>query len=136
MPALVKDLAQNMEDGRIKLFMVERLLHLRNSMSDVFASGVYKPIQIEGAHANNVIAFMREDKVLVAVGRFFTEVAEPLVGESTWKDTALKVDLDKSLEFENVFTGKRTTISSTTFVKNLFEDLPFCVLKPVDIERK
>ena len=129
-------MAQNVEDGRIKLFVVERILHLRNSLSAIFATGSYKPIHIEGAQANNVIAFMREDKVLVAVGRFFTEIAEPLVGEATWKDTVLKVNVDKPMEFENVFTGKRITVSDTVLAKNLFEDLPFCVLKPVDIERK
>jgi (1->4)-alpha-D-glucan 1-alpha-D-glucosylmutase len=126
---------QNIEDGQIKLFVVEKLLHLRNSMSSLFANGVYKPVVIEGSHANNVIAFMRDDKVLVAVGRFFTQLGKTFVGEETWKDTSLKLNLDKPTEFENVLTGKRTIVAGTVFAKDLFGQLPFCILK-IDIERK
>jgi (1->4)-alpha-D-glucan 1-alpha-D-glucosylmutase len=51
--------ASNWEDGTIKLAWTRRLLDLRHRHADVFALGSYRPLTVEGPHADHVIAFTR-----------------------------------------------------------------------------
>lgn len=51
--------AANREDGTLKLAWTRRLLDLRHRHAEVFAVGSYRPLAIEGPHAEHVIAFTR-----------------------------------------------------------------------------
>ncbi|MEM9152940.1 MAG: malto-oligosyltrehalose synthase, partial [Cyanobacteria bacterium P01_F01_bin.3] len=57
---LAKDVVANWEDGRIKLFLILRGLAVRKSLSDVFETGHYVPLEVTGTHAGRVIAFARK----------------------------------------------------------------------------
>jgi (1->4)-alpha-D-glucan 1-alpha-D-glucosylmutase len=68
-----KELIQNWTDGRIKLALTHRLLHLRNAMPLLFR-GDYKPIEVIGRDRDHVVAFERSaggNSLIVAVGRHF-----------------------------------------------------------------
>jgi (1->4)-alpha-D-glucan 1-alpha-D-glucosylmutase len=65
-------LAQNWNDGHIKLAWTRQLLKLRGELADVFANGDYEPLEVTGPHRDHVIAFARRrghDAAIVAVGR-------------------------------------------------------------------
>ena len=66
-------------DGRIKLALTQRLLHLRREFAGLFERGSYEPLTVCGRHATHVIAFARSwkrQRVVFAIGRHFS----PLTG--------------------------------------------------------
>lgn len=124
-------------DGRIKLYLIWRLLAARHAHPQLFAHGAYAPLEVVGAHAANLCAFARidEEAVLVvaaprctmAIGRF--NGAWPL-GEAVWGDTAVVLPPQcESAACVNVLTG--TGIDPVALassiripVARLFTDLP------------
>ena len=45
------DLAAGWRDGRIKLALTQRLLHLRRDFAGLFERGSYEPLTVRGRHA-------------------------------------------------------------------------------------
>jgi (1->4)-alpha-D-glucan 1-alpha-D-glucosylmutase len=65
-------LAQSWSNGRIKLAWTRRLLKIRAELSEVFARGDYRPLDVVGPHREHVIAFARrhgDDAAVIAVGK-------------------------------------------------------------------
>ncbi len=74
-----RDLAGSWPDGKLKLAWTRHLLELRNALPDVFARGEYHPLEVRGAHAKHVIAFVRRhgrEAVIVATGRLFAPLTQ------------------------------------------------------------
>jgi len=87
---------KNMEDGRIKMYIILRSLALRRSCPELFSRGDYQPLAVEGRCRSHVCAFMRRwggQTVVVLAPRLFFRLTggdqslNPL-GE-VWGDTAL-----------------------------------------------
>jgi len=109
-----RDLVATKEDGRIKLYVTERVLRCRRDHPGLFSSGDYLPISTGGAKAGHLFAFARRAGgrcALVAVPRLMTrlapDVARPPLGEAIWEDTWLDVsDMDLASRWCNAFTGE------------------------------
>ncbi len=72
-------LAQSWSDGRIKLAWTRQLLKMRAELSEVFARGDYRPLEVVGPHREHVIAFARrhgDDAAVIAVGRALAPLAD------------------------------------------------------------
>jgi (1->4)-alpha-D-glucan 1-alpha-D-glucosylmutase len=67
--ALVRELVQRPEDGRIKLFVTRCTLGARRQARDLFASSGYEPIAVDGPQANHIVAFVRQlgDRAVITV---------------------------------------------------------------------
>ncbi|MGX4769818.1 malto-oligosyltrehalose synthase [Bradyrhizobium guangdongense] len=68
------DLVKSRPDGRLKLAWTRHLLKLRNALPEIFAQGDYQPLDVQGAHADHVIAFARRRgraAAIVVVARQF-----------------------------------------------------------------
>ena len=101
-------------DGRVKLFLTCKALNFRRENRELFESGRYLPLAVEGACAEHVCAFERsinEGSVLVVVPRFCCS----LIGESgglplgprVWEDTRIIQPFDcAASRYRNVFTGE------------------------------
>src|SRR5204862_1604648 len=94
--ALVRDLVDNMNDGRIKLFALERSLQCRRAHPGLFAEGEYRPATSIGPRAEHVFGFVRRHGnhwAVAAVPRLVTRLAPQLgdrpLGPSVWQTTAL-----------------------------------------------
>src|SRR5690606_13665569 len=63
------ELLHNWRDGRIKQWLIARLLAIRHGRPQLFAEGDYRPLEVEGEQAGRVLAFARSlgDAHLVAV---------------------------------------------------------------------
>jgi (1->4)-alpha-D-glucan 1-alpha-D-glucosylmutase len=128
-------------DGRIKHYVVWRLLRLRRRLPALFAGGEYVPIPVEGAKAAHVFAFARthaDTAIVVVVPRlvFGLTVSEslPVLEDTGWNDTALILPPHVSGEtFVDVLDGKKSlTVRTSTSarratVATLFEDIPVSV---------
>jgi (1->4)-alpha-D-glucan 1-alpha-D-glucosylmutase len=104
------------EDGRIKLYVTERLLHCRRNHPGLFCTGEYLPISTGGSKADHVFAFARRggDQCAVVavprlVARLAPELARPPLGKAVWEDTELELaemGLHQGLRWRNAFTGE------------------------------
>jgi (1->4)-alpha-D-glucan 1-alpha-D-glucosylmutase len=75
LPALLEDLCETWQDGRIKLYLISRALRVRSSQAELFARGRYVPIVGRGNASAHVVAMARnrgEDWILAAVPRLVT----------------------------------------------------------------
>ena len=57
--ATPEELLGNWRDGRIKLFLTQRLLIFRRENPALFAQGSYEPLELSGEFASSCVAFAR-----------------------------------------------------------------------------
>jgi hypothetical protein len=91
-----------------------KTLSLRKQWPDVFQRGEYLPLTVQGARADQIVAFIRKSdnaSVLVAVPRLVASLLGdsnlPPIGSKVWEDTNILVPVCGSCEtFRNAFTGE------------------------------
>ncbi|PYJ10509.1 MAG: malto-oligosyltrehalose synthase [Verrucomicrobia bacterium] len=104
-----EELLQSWPDGRIKLFLTQRLLRFRRDRAALFQQGKYVPLTVGGTFADCCVAFVREHEgewIVVVVPRLSSRVGFPPVGDK-WKDTV--VELPEPLaggSARELFTGR------------------------------
>ncbi|MGH7663573.1 MAG: malto-oligosyltrehalose synthase, partial [Gemmatimonadaceae bacterium] len=99
---LVRELAADPRDDRLKLFLTWRLLHARRERAALVRSGRYEPVRTMGAHATHLISFARTlgasashaDIALTVASRLTLAIGQPgsvPVGQMVWSDTRLQL---------------------------------------------
>jgi (1->4)-alpha-D-glucan 1-alpha-D-glucosylmutase len=114
----VQPLIDASTDGRLKLYLIWKTLCLRKQWPDIFQSGEYLPLTVQGAKANHVVAYVRKlenTSMLVVVprliGSLLAETGEPPIGSHAWEDTALLVSSWVGPgSCRNVFTGETINV--------------------------
>ncbi len=81
--ATASELLDGWRDGRIKGWVMQRVLALRAADPDLFTVGTYEPLGVDGPHADRVIAFARRLEERTAV-----VLAPRLVGPLLRDETA------------------------------------------------
>ncbi len=74
----LQEMLANFYDGRLKLFLINRLLCFRRQLPELFRQGSYLPLVVEGGRQDHVCAFIRQwedHRLLVASGRWFATLA-------------------------------------------------------------
>jgi (1->4)-alpha-D-glucan 1-alpha-D-glucosylmutase len=135
LPGLIEDLLENREDGRIKQFLIHRVLEFRNENEMLFQSGDYIPLKADGEFSRNLIAFARAyegQTAIVVAPRFLSRLVRendfPL-GSKTWQDTELKLpDQFPSSWIDIITTNKYTDESHALPVGDLLSSFPACLL--------
>jgi len=127
-----EELLQNWPDGRIKMFLTQRLLRFRNEHVDLFKRGSYLPIPGSGTFADCCVSFARQlgDQWIVVIApRLSSRVGFPPIG-AKWKDTI--VDLAGNLPIDRVreiFTGRELRIENRQLrLADAMSILPFAAL--------
>jgi (1->4)-alpha-D-glucan 1-alpha-D-glucosylmutase len=125
---------------RLKFHVLHRLLLLRRQNPEVFASGSYEPLQVEGEAAEHVIAFARRfanKTILVLAGRLIRTLMnkngefEP--GSKLWKGTRITSPCFRGNRFTEVFAGKDIQpIQESLELDDAFGHLPVAVLMSAD----
>lgn len=131
------NLLQQHDDGRIKLWLTEKLLNLRREHRGLFSRGDYVPLPAHGSKKENVIAFSRSyagESIIAAAPRFAYALmrgTEAVPLGHVWNGTRLDVDanLVKS-GLRNFFTGESVPVrnGTTLLCSDLFAHLPFALL--------
>ncbi|MBI3862922.1 MAG: malto-oligosyltrehalose synthase [Planctomycetia bacterium] len=134
-------------DGRIKLYVIRQLLNFRREHPDLFTTGQYLPLDLEGNRRESVCAFLRRQSdvsLVVAAPRLVAGLAgesgAPPVGSAIWDDTRLV--LPKGLaggRFVDLFTGRILTPvgdgdSQSLPLASVFESFPIAALEYVAVE--
>ncbi len=111
--ALAAELLGRAETGEIKLYTIYRALGLRRAHEDLFAHGTYVPLEVRGAKAEHVVAFLRQHgglTVLAVVPRLIVSLVggaeHAPMGKAIWGETQIVLPADLPAgAWENVFTG-------------------------------
>jgi len=122
-------------DGRIKLFVLWRLLTLRRRHEAQFRDGAYVPLAVEGQLAEHVCAFARvhgDATLIVAVPRLVATLGAGPPGPlgALWGDTTIVCPEQPSVaELANVFSGEtvhleRRASGAVLLAARAFQDLP------------
>jgi (1->4)-alpha-D-glucan 1-alpha-D-glucosylmutase len=123
------ELLEHWRDGRIKLWVIHRLLSLRRQHQALFAKGSYAGISVQGMFAEKLVAFERRSgnsAMLVVVPRHTAALGFPPLG-AVWKDTQLPSAPATSTVWRDVFTGRQHE-GAPLQAGDLLATLPFTVL--------
>jgi (1->4)-alpha-D-glucan 1-alpha-D-glucosylmutase len=126
------ELWENWPDGRIKMFLTNRLLRFRREYVDLFRRGNYLPIAASGAFADCCIGFARElegEWIVVLAPRLTSRIGFPPIGDK-WKDTA--IELPEAFSVSNardIFTGREIPFDNRQLnIRDALSVLPFAAL--------
>ncbi len=110
MSQLHYDLLQDPSDGRVKLYLIHKLLHLRKKYKALFDHGEYHPLLFKGKFNDHVVAFVRKHDdqwCMVLVPRLLTRVITPEqlpLKEEVWGDTTFALPDGAPMFWRNVFS--------------------------------
>jgi len=87
------DVVRDWADGRIKMFLTQRVSQFRREHTELFQHGEYLPLTPSGTLAECCVSFARELEdqwIIVIAPRLSSHVGFPPIGES-WKDTIVEL---------------------------------------------
>jgi (1->4)-alpha-D-glucan 1-alpha-D-glucosylmutase len=134
-------LLANLEDGRVKFFVLQQTLAYRNLHQTLFREGRYVPLAAAGERADQVVTFTRvsgDEVCLVVVPRLVVSLlgfpSETLPVGEVWGETAIALPGSMSAKrFRNIFTAGQ--ISARTgpsgpelLVRDLLANFPVALL--------
>jgi (1->4)-alpha-D-glucan 1-alpha-D-glucosylmutase len=96
--ALLRELVDAPEDGRIKLHVIRASLAARREHPELFSRGSYEPLEVTGPRREHVFAFARlwnHSAAVAIVPRLTTGLVanpgDPPIGTSVWGETAVRL---------------------------------------------
>jgi (1->4)-alpha-D-glucan 1-alpha-D-glucosylmutase len=120
---LALELTRQKDDGMVKLYVMTTALNYRSVHRPLFDEGDYVPLEVDGARADHVCAFVRrhgEEGTVVVTPRFFATLAAypassassdglPL-GEACWHEDVIQLPFAQAGDrFHHLFTGETLT---------------------------
>jgi (1->4)-alpha-D-glucan 1-alpha-D-glucosylmutase len=121
-------------DGRIKQWLIARVLALRAGLPGPFARGSYEPLAVRGREAGRLLAFARSagrERLLVIVPRLVTPLLEPTGGAlaiapRAWGETAVEVGRGRA---QDLLTGRELRSEGLLAAAGLLAPLPVALLR-------
>ncbi len=127
-----QDLVHDWADGRIKMFLTQRVLQFRREHTELFQHGEYLPLTQTGTFAECCVSFGRElanQWIVVIATRFSSRVGFPPIGES-WKDTTIEFPEALPLEHaHDLFTCRPVPVQDRRLkLADALSVLPFAAI--------
>lgn len=130
---LINELLSTKEDGRIKLFLISRVLETRTKNLLLFQKGDYLPLEVVGKFKDHVVAFARsyENTVAVTIApRLLTSLVsqgEYPLGE-IWSDTQVKLPSGMPSEWEDAIASQPLKADGTVLIGEALKYFPVALL--------
>ena len=119
-----------LEDGRVKLFSMQRTLAIRNAYRHIFDAGEYTPLEV--SDPEHAFAYLRGTDVLVVIPCFTYTLT---VGTSEiplgkhWKDMQVTLPEGAATKWVHAFTGKEITLGDNGLaLEEVFAEFPVAIL--------
>ncbi|MDA2919815.1 malto-oligosyltrehalose synthase [Desulfobacterota bacterium AH_259_B03_O07] len=131
---LIDELLKSREDGRVKLFLIYKALQARNRNLELFNSGDYIPLEINGEYKEHVLSFARNIRSswsISIVPRFLTPIIkeEDLpIGERVWTDTHIVLPVHSSNLWKDAITDRVVQSNSVLLIKDVLKLFPVALL--------
>jgi (1->4)-alpha-D-glucan 1-alpha-D-glucosylmutase len=136
------EIVREMNDGRIKQYLIAKVLGYRKAHPELFQQGLYLPLEISGIYSDHVVAFVRwleQEAVIVAVPRLNTWLGlrrsgQPC-GKRVWKNTQILLpDFLQNRPITNLLTLEALApvddnTQSALNVSEVFKDVPVGFLR-------
>ena len=125
-----EELLRHWPDGRIKLFVTQRLLRFRRAHPALFHAGDYTPLRVTGPFAESCVAFAREhqgERFVALAPRLSARVGFPPIGDR-WQDT--RVELPETFaktKVRDLFTGRELQGKVALPIAEALSVLPFAL---------
>ncbi len=122
------------EDGKIKLFITWKCLHIRKKYSELFQRGRYFPVYPIGSLQQHIISYyiQLEDQILlVVVPRFLTKIVkegELPIGGKVWQENRLPVPPNTNSVWLDLISDQEIYGEETLWIRDIFQVLPVSVL--------
>lgn len=126
------DLVENAGNGKIKLYLLRQLLHSRLRNPELYASGLYIPLEIKGKFAAHLIAFARRSGnrwALFVVAINPSMVPDPASDLQNWEDTRVILPTEATGNYHELVHDINIRVSGELSLQDLFKVLPFAVLE-------
>ena len=104
------ELAEHWPDGRVKLFVIQKILHYRREHPELFREGSYRPLKVTGKFADNMVAFVREHEdlaLVVIVPRLTSKLGNGLPVGECWDNTAITLESETGEAWHELFTDRQ-----------------------------
>jgi len=127
-PDFIKEILSNKQDGRVKLFLISKVLEIRKQYEDLFLRGDYIPLAIEGELNKYVIAFARkygQAWSITIVPRFTRKFVEE---KHQWKDVFLILPQEAPQQWKNAMTGEGLNAPGKIAMEGIFNRFPTALL--------
>jgi len=131
---LINELFSTREDGRIKLFLINRALQARKEKAEVFQKGRYIPIEAGGRFKEHIVAFARnhgDDWTITIAPRFLTALVkegELPTGRQVWDDTCVLLPKGVPALWEDAITTRGIEGRETLLICEALKDFPVALL--------
>ncbi|MBV8747239.1 MAG: hypothetical protein JO134_19570 [Xanthobacteraceae bacterium] len=125
-------LADSWQNGAIKLTLIQKLLRIRGQHAQLFNTGGYRPVLVNGPHQDHVIAFARthgRSAIIVAVGRRFAHLTD---GGRQWLCAShwnAELDLKGLDQIEMLAPASAPARHDRAQLSALFTTIPVAVLR-------
>lgn len=132
--SLLNELLSTKEDGRIKLFLICRLLQTRREKRQLLNNGTYIPIEVGGKFRDNVVAFARNyssEWAISIVPRFLTGLVKegqlPL-GQEVWDDAHIILPEGAPEMWKDAIVDRAIRAEKTIAMGEVFKHFPVALL--------
>ncbi|MEC4674452.1 MAG: malto-oligosyltrehalose synthase [Nitrospirota bacterium] len=140
----LEDLLASYTDGRIKLYLTQRLLHYRRTHSTLFLQGSYDPLETLGTRQHHLCAYQRawEGKSVISLAprlihQLLPDPSKHALGKAVWDDTMVVLpQSDRGTTYLNILTN--APVNSILVnqqpmipVAEIFTDLPVALMEPL-----
>jgi maltooligosyltrehalose synthase len=94
-PCAFTELLKNWPDGRLKLYLTQRVLNFRRVRREIFLNADYQPLEVTGKQEDFVCSFARhsgEKWAIIVVPRLITKITAPdrfPLGRKAWDSSAV-----------------------------------------------
>ena len=119
-----QDLVTNWKDGRIKMFVIVKLLQFRKKFPTLFSGGDYIPLEVKGEKSGHVCAFLRREgsSTILIVVPLLSLKGDLLEDCNKWGDTEI-VDV-KPRGWVDLFTN---VVAQSNLMRDIFKTFPVVV---------
>jgi (1->4)-alpha-D-glucan 1-alpha-D-glucosylmutase len=138
----VEDLLSKWRDGRVKMYVLSRVLNARRQMPRLLRYGSYKVLTAAGEHANRIVAFAREHSEawsLTIFPRYMASVQGQVMRSECrrkfWQKTDLLLPVGAPKHWVNVLGGNASTpvevkSEGRLSLSEVFDEFPLALLVP------
>ncbi|MBG6236149.1 malto-oligosyltrehalose synthase/4-alpha-glucanotransferase [Pedobacter sp. CAN_A7] len=120
----LKELWEQSTNGLIKLAFIQRLMHLRKQLPQLFSEGSYLPLAVAGKYSKHLIAFARRYQRDTVV--FISPVNH--TGIKEWGDTHVILPEETPDDFRDILRNEKSSTGNQLFISKVFTDVPLAVL--------
>jgi len=132
---LLKDLWDDRNSAKIKLWLTQQLFELRKKNPTLFSEGEYVPLQIKGSFKDNLFAFARIHKQTVLIVAVPLHMASVCRQQQTdlfnfdWQDTHIILPSGLGAQWAHLLTENKEEYEGKISPARLFRNLPFSILQ-------